>query len=196
VWLRTTIDGVVLPKSPRDLIAEGPDRPTLIGTNRIELDMPGGRTHRDEFLAKSFGPREAEVRSFYRDARDDPRLGTRDQQIATDVTFRCPANALATLLTAKGAPVWRYEFDLARNGGQSTHAGELGYVFGENRSAAGLSLRPYWVNFIKTGNPNGAGLASWPRYAAGGGPHMVFEEQSFHAGDLLRRQPCNLTDTL
>src|SRR4051794_309484 len=70
MWVRTTIDGAVFPKSPRDLIAEGPSRPILIGTNRIELDLPGGRTHRDEFLTQSFGLREAEARAFYRNARE------------------------------------------------------------------------------------------------------------------------------
>lgn len=196
MWLRATIDGIVLPKSPRDLVAEAPARPVLLGTNRIEEDMPGGRTHRDEMLARGFGPREAEARAFYTHVRDDPRRGTRDQQIATDLIFRCPTGALATLLATKGAPVWRYEFDLAPNGGQTHHAGELGYIFGENRSEAGLSLRPYWVNFIRTGDPNGTGLAPWPRFATGGGPHMVFEERSFHPADLLRPQPCSLTDRL
>jgi para-nitrobenzyl esterase len=196
MWLRTTVDGAVFPKSPRDLIAEGPARPVLLGTNRIEEDMPGGRTHRDEVLAGGFGQREAEARAFYRNVHDDPRLGTLDQQIATDLIFRCPTNALANLLAAKGAPVWRYEFDLAPNGAQTRHAGELGYIYGENRSAAGLSLRSYWVNFVKSGDPNGAGLAQWPRFTTESGGHMAFEEQSFHAAGPLRPQPCNLTDRL
>jgi para-nitrobenzyl esterase len=196
MWLRATVDGAFLPKSPRDLMAEAPARAILLGTNRIEEDMPGGRTHRDEILARGFGLREAEARNFYGGVKDDPRLGTLDQQIATDIIFRCPTNALATLLAAKGAPVWRYEFDLAPNGGQSRHAGELGYVFGEDRSAAGLSLRPYWVNFIKTGDPNGAGLALWPRMIPKRAAHMAFEEQSFHAAGPLRTEPCNLTDQL
>ncbi|HEY1605575.1 MAG TPA: carboxylesterase family protein [Allosphingosinicella sp.] len=196
LWLRTTVDGAVFPKSPRDLIAEGPKRAVIVGTNRIELDMPGGRAHRDDFLARGFGPREAEARAFYRDVTDDPRLGTRDQQIATDLTFRCPANALAALLAEKGAPVWRYEFDLAPGGGHTSHAAEIGYVFGENRSAAGLSLRPYWVDFVKTGDPNGSGLAAWPRFTAQNGRHIAFEEQSFHAAGPLRPRPCNLTDRL
>src|SRR4051794_19133811 len=84
LWLRATVDGAFLPGSPRDLIAEAPPRPVLLGTNRIEEDMPGGRTHRDEVLARGFGPREAEARAFYRDVKDDPRLGTLDQQISTD----------------------------------------------------------------------------------------------------------------
>jgi para-nitrobenzyl esterase len=147
-------------------------------------------------LAGGFGPREAEARAFYRNVKDDPRLGTLDQQIATDLTFRCPTGALAALLAAKGAPVWRYEFDLAPGGGHTSHAAEIAYVFGENRSAAGLSLRPYWVNFVKTGDPNGAGLAAWPRFTPDDGAHMAFEEQSFHAAGPLRPQPCNLVDRL
>lgn len=25
-------------------------------------------------------------------------------------------------------------------------------------------MNAYWVNFVKSGNPNGAGLPAWPRY--------------------------------
>ena len=60
-----------------------------------------------------------------------PRLGSLDEQIGTDIAFRCPAEHLAQLLAAKGAPVWRYEFDAAPNGGKTSHAAEIGYAFGD-----------------------------------------------------------------
>ncbi|HEY0413045.1 MAG TPA: carboxylesterase family protein [Allosphingosinicella sp.] len=194
MWLRTTLDGAVFPRPLRDLLAEAPPRPVIVGTNRFELDLPGGRTRRDSFLARGFPGREAEARAFYAAVPPDARLGGLDQQLATDVTFRCPAGALAALLASRGAPVWRYDFDLAPGGGQTQHSFEIGYIFGTDRSG-GLSLRPYWVNFIKTGDPNGAGLAPWPRFAEGGAT-IAFEEAGFHAAGPLRPRPCNLTDAL
>jgi para-nitrobenzyl esterase len=200
MWLRTTIDGEVLPRSPAELIAEAPSRPAIVGSNRLELDLPGGRPHRDAFVAKAFGKTEAQARLFYGldrpDPPADPRLGTRDQQIATDLTFRCPGNALAAMLATNGAPVWRYEFDLAPNGGQTRHALEIGYAFGESRSAAGLSLRPYWVDFVKTGDPNSAAMPQWPRFAAANGAYLALEEGGFKASRGLRAEPCRLLDRL
>ena len=52
------------------------------------------------------------------------------------------------------------------------------------------------MNFIKTGDPNGAGLTAWPRMIPKRGAHMAFDEQSFHAAGPLRTEPCNLTDQL
>jgi para-nitrobenzyl esterase len=200
MWLRTVTDGKVLPRTARELLAQAPPKPVIVGSNRIELDLPGGRPHRDAFVAKAFGPREAEARAHYRldegDPPADPRLGTRDQQIATDLTFRCPANALADLLARRGAPVWRYDFDLAPGGGTTRHALEIGYVFGENRSAAGLSLRPYWLQFARTGDPNGDGPAAWPRWAPGEQRHLAFEEAGFAARSGIRAAICAKLDRL
>ncbi len=69
-------------------------------------------------------------------AEPDPRLGPRDGQIATDVTFRCPALRMATIMAAKGAPVWHYDFDGAANGARSFHSAEISYAFGDSHLAS------------------------------------------------------------
>jgi para-nitrobenzyl esterase len=55
----------------------------------------------------------------------------------------------------------------------ATHAAEIAYVFqraAPNWTAAerklSESISDYWVNFARTGDPNGSGLPAWPAYAA------------------------------
>jgi para-nitrobenzyl esterase len=152
-WLRITVDGKVLPTDPRALLEQAPPRPVIIGNNKVEFGAD--REHRDAFIAKSFGPNEAAARSYYDseipDSADDLRLGSLDEQIGTDITFRCPAEHLANLLSARGSSVWRYEFDSAPNGAKTSHAAEIPYAFGDSSFAPGLSLKPYWIAFVRSG---------------------------------------------
>ena len=200
MWLRATIDGRVFTKSPRAHLEEAPAKPVLLGSNRVELDLPGGRGRRDAFVASAFGSHEAEARAFYRLDAPDPapedRLGSRDQQIATDVTFRCPAGAMATLLSSRGAPVWRYEFDLSPTAGRTSHAAELPYVFGGLRFGRDLSLADYWTQFVIGSDPNRAGLAHWPRYTPTEPAHVSFEETGVVIGKALREPICRLIDLI
>lgn len=196
LWLRITVDGAVLPKSPRELLSAASAKPTIIGSNRFELDLPGGRAHRDPFIAKAFGANEQAARAFYRldqpEPSPDPRLGTLDQQVATDVTFRCPAVEMARLLAAKGAPVWHYEFDAAPGGAKTWHAAEIPYAFGEQTFGNGLSLAPYWIQFVRSGDPNAAGAPQWPRFTPAEQAHVRFDSHGVTTLGPLRPDACSL----
>jgi para-nitrobenzyl esterase len=196
LWLRTTVDGKVITDEPAVLLSNGPPRPVIVGSNRFELDLPGGRTRRDAFLAKAFGPKVDTARAFYESEPADGRLGDMDQRIATDVTFRCPTVNLAALLTRRGAPVWHYEFDVGPNGGMTRHSYEIGFAFGDESFANGASLRPYWINFARTGDPNGAGVAAWPRFEAASKAHVRFSDAGVTAYGALRPEICAMFDRL
>ena len=84
-----------------------------------------------------------------------------------------------------GKPVYRYQFDrtvpipeaMKATGLKtfgSPHAAELEYVFRmlDSKKAdwqpedykVAETMNAYWANFIKTGDPNGEGLAPWPNF--------------------------------
>lgn len=198
MWLRTTVDRKVFPTDPRTLLEQAPLRPVIMGTNKIEFGSD--REHRDSMIAEAFGANEAAARAYYHadqpNPPDDPRLGSLDEQIGTDITFRCPTEHLAQLLSARGTPVWRYEFDSAPNGAKTAHAAEIPYAFWASTFAPGLSLKPYWINFIRTGDPNDASLPQWPRFTPAAQQHVLFDASGVTVHGPLRPQLCSLEDRL
>ncbi len=92
--------------------------------------------------------------------------------------------------------VWRYEFDAAPNGGKTSHAAEIAYAFGNSKFTNDLSLKPFWVNFIKTGNPNASNLPQWPRFTSEKQVHVLFDANGVSVEGPLRPQLCSLEDRL
>ena len=198
MWMRTTIDGKLFPADPKTLLEVAPPRPVIVGSNKREFGVD--RAQRDDAIARAFEPNEAAARAYYHadqpDPPADPRLGTLDDQIGTDIVFRCPAEHVAQLLSGKGAPVWRYEFDSAPNGAMTSHAAEIPYAFSNSTFAPGQSLKPYWVNFAKTGDPNGPGLPQWPRFTPAAQQHVLFDANGVTVEGPLRPQLCSMEDRL
>lgn len=77
-------------------------------------------------------------------------------------------------VAAQGKDVYEYYFTKDNGSLGSSHAGEMPYCYGnldkhaelydESDFALSETMQKYWVNFIKTGNPNGEGLPEWQRF--------------------------------
>lgn len=198
LWLRTTIDGAFLPQAPRALLQAAPPKPVIVGSNRAEFGT--GAVDWNTALPARFGGNSGKVRAFYRIDQpgrvEDPRLGPVELEYGTDWIFRCPAGRVAELLSGRRAPVWRYEFDLAQDGGRTSHAAEIPFVMNDLKFGPGASMQPYWVNFATTGDPNGRGLPAWPRFEPGGQRHVLFDARGVTPGAKLRAPVCSLLDEL
>ncbi|MES1157102.1 MAG: carboxylesterase family protein [Alphaproteobacteria bacterium] len=199
LWLQVAVDGRALPAAPHDLYAAGlsANAPLLIGSNAKELTVPGGNGAADAFMHMAFGPNEARARALYNFAAPaDPRLGDAYDQLADDVTFRCPTVEAARLQTRAGRAVYQYEFDY---GASVHHGSELSIVSNNNPvspSDPQVTLQAYWANFIKTGNPNGRGLPLWPRFTDAERGYIEFGNDGPRALAHLRGEICPLLPRL
>lgn len=187
-----TIDGYFFPKSPLAIFEAGEQArvPLLVGWNSEEMNyrvvMGNEKLSKENYekaVQKLYNDRSAEVLKAY-PAETDSAV----EKAATDLAgdrFIGFSTWRWSELQAKtsGKPVYRYfyshprppavtEKDKGRAKG-AVHSAEIEYAMGnlssnkvfawtEDDYKVSKVMHEYFSNFIKTGNPNGAGLPEWP----------------------------------
>ncbi|MBO6054688.1 MAG: carboxylesterase family protein [Oscillospiraceae bacterium] len=184
-----TVDGYVLPRSPWDAYAEG--------VHNEEAQMHGCNAEEAApfllFGQASLKDYESRVRRFFPDpyaeqvlalypAKTDAEAKAAWADINNVVLFTYGHYCFERQALENGIPSYVYYFvkDNGRLG--AWHSGEEVYLYGNipdgsrlydaSDRALSAAMKGYFLNFIRTGDPNGGGLPAWP---AGTGENRVLE---------------------
>lgn len=168
----------------------------MVGANGADLGFNTSPTL--DALMAPFGADKAKALAAY-DPEGSGNLGRIRNKVGMDQLMEEPARFAAAAFAAQGLPAYEFRFDYvgdalkARSPNGAPHASEIPYVFDKYEApyiamvspthagqpsaadkAMATAIHSYWLNFAKTGNPNGAGLPPWPRYDAARDELMLF----------------------
>ncbi len=205
------VDGWVLPDEIRNIFARGKqnDVPVIVGSNANEmtsLTVPATipRTLEDyhKRVETQYGEATRDFDALY------PVKSAEDVAAAylgsvRDVSFTLPMRTWARMTATGRSKAYLYFFSHVPPNPNSKylgayHAGEIAYVFtnlnpqnallqeGDHKLAETMSN--YWVNFAKTGDPNGKGLPKWTAYNTRDEAYMDFGDVVQIRNHLLKEQ--------
>ncbi len=210
-----TLDGAFLPRSPEAIYAAGEQAhiPLLLGSNSQEGSyasllngQPPTPANYRAALSRMFGTHADEAFKLY-PGHDEAEIKASGTALASDQFI-----AFATWRwmdwqhrTGK-APVYYYRFNQPRPAKRdgsagpdagAVHSGEIEYALGNldgNKVYAwtptdrqvSATMEGYFANFIKTGNPNGVGLPTWPAVAPQDGG-LLRQEIGAHTQTFIDR---------
>lgn len=183
-----TVDGYAIIEQPYLTYEKGKnhEKALLNGFNVKEADafLLSTKATADnyiELLAEDIGPQAEEMakvvpvdtpqrdQHFIVDAMGDAKGALNTAYSA--IWFSYSHYLWNNYLVEQGIPTYEYNFTKTNNILSNYHAGEIPYAYGNLWRHPGLYdeedyklseiMQKYWVNFAKTGNPNGEGLPKW-----------------------------------
>jgi para-nitrobenzyl esterase len=193
-------DGYVLTGDQYKLYEAGRynDTPILIGTNSDEgaLFVPAITASAYQGTVRSgYGEYAEKILAAYPGGTDAEALRS-SRDLFRDTAFAWPTWAWAKLQSKTGkGKVFVYYFSHrppypdapAFKDWGAAHAGEISYVFGNFTAAMPASaadravseeISSYWVNFAKTGDPNGGAKPHWPAFTMSNAQVMNLNDPS------------------
>ncbi len=201
-----TVDGYALPETPYEIYQKGlnHEEALLNGFNKSEgygfafftkvtkknladLLRPSFKDKTEAFLEKYPAKNNKQAKEIYTD-------------VFSIVCFTYPHEHWTRTVRAQGRPVWEYYFSRENGEIGTNHSGEMIYAYRnvprtKNYTARDYELEEimssYWLNFVKTGNPNGLAtdgstLPLWQDSAESGGLLMEFGDECKMVDDPFR----------
>jgi len=209
------VDGFFLPEPPFQIIASGKhnDVPVMLGSNadegtlflrQLPIRRPLGYAF---FLRTIFGEDSRRVQEMF-PATSPADIKPALNRVVTTGTFVAATRRTARALATAKSPVWLYHFSrvspaAARSGMGATHGVDVLYVFKtlppwlatDTDRVVAQSMHATWLQFAKTGNPNGGNLPRWPAYTPNNDAHLEFCDTPEIGRHLLGKE-CDLFDEI
>ncbi len=212
------VDGYVIADDQYKLYEKGAynDVPVLLGTNSDEGSMFTPPTNPDDFVNMvtfRFGPFAKDILKHY-PAADAAEARQSMADIFGDTLFGWPSWVWARLQSRTGkSNVYMYYFNRENSlspfplpvvTNKAPHGAEMPFIYKKldiypteklNASDTTLmnNMASYWVNFAKSGNPNGEGLPNWDVFTEDNPRLMRFNRNS-QMGEVANPQRLAVLD--